>query len=87
MQRAACGDHVECLSRSRVPQVVFKAAPPHVLVDALEGFTEAEQGDLDGTVEDTPAELPGQEDLVRPGESEGYYVCEPAFSLPDSSAL
>jgi Transposase DDE domain len=33
-----------------------------VLVDAFEGFTEAEQGDLDGTVEGTPAELPGQQD-------------------------
>ncbi|MFZ0163115.1 MAG: hypothetical protein WAL12_05985 [Trebonia sp.] len=45
-----------------MPQVVFEAPPAHVLVDALEGFTEAEQGDLDGTVQDTPAELPGQQD-------------------------
>ncbi len=25
--------------------------------------------------------------MVRPGESGGCYVCEPAYSLPDSSAL
>jgi hypothetical protein len=25
--------------------------------------------------------------LVRPGKSGGCYVCEPAFSLPDTSAL
>jgi hypothetical protein len=25
--------------------------------------------------------------MVRPGESGGCYVCEPAFSLPDASAL
>lgn len=48
-----------------MPQVVFEAPPAHVLVDALEGFTEAEQGDLDGTVQDTPAELPGQQGAWR----------------------
>jgi integrase len=27
------------------------------------------------------------ETMVRPGKSGGCYVCEPAFSLPDTSAL
>ena len=32
-----------------------------MLADALEGLAEAEKGDFDGSIKNTPAELPGQE--------------------------
>jgi hypothetical protein len=44
-----------------MPEVKLNASPAHMQVDAFEWLAEAEQSELDITVQVTPAKLPGQQ--------------------------